>query len=456
MDTYLTADKMVSTYCKYDSIEKMDEVKFPYLKGIVRAMGELTLISAPPKAGKTMLMLQLALCMATGHEWLDFKPRPKNYAVDDGECYDVTVNGVLYVNLETNEELLAYHLQAMCKAMGLKKPPENLRIINLNEKEIADKRVKQGIDDYILNSGWIDNYRMDGESDSEFLKRVYRKSSITVYDDPSLSRYSILENEGEYDIIDYLENRNAGGKLRPKDIILFLEKTLQLMDCDRPCVDTVIIDPFYLLYHGDENDIVQVCDCLESIKEKLTYNDDLCRIDRNIFLVHHHSKGNKASIKSIDRSSGSNVFSRYCETIIDLIELDTTKEANAGKRRGFSVDIVSRDYPSINGYRVWSDYPLFTPASGDELKTAGTKKTYNKEKVSKKTAEEKKADNVKTFESKFDALQSHGKVKSVDMRKAYDVKTDRTISRYIESVNQSVGYDRFTRENGYILRHEKK
>lgn len=454
MDTYLTADKMVSTYCEYDSIEKMDEEKIPYLKGISRAMGELTLISAPPKAGKTMLMLQLALCMATGHEWLGFKPRPKNYAVNDGECYDVTVNGVLYVNLETNEELLAYHLQAMCEAMGLKKPPENLRIINLNEN--VDERVKQGIDDYILESSLSDDYRMDGESDSEFLERVYRKSLITVYDDPSRARYTILENEREYDIIDYLENRNAGGKLRPKDIILFLEKTLELMDCDRPCIDTLIIDPFYLLYNGDENDIVQVCDCLKSIKEKLTYNYGLDGITRNVFLVHHHSKGNKVSTKSIDRSSGSNVFSRYCETIIDLIELDTTKEANAGKRRGFSVDIVSRDYPSINGYRVWSDYPLFTPASGDELKTAGTKKTFLKEKVSKKTAEEKKADNVKTFESKFDALQSHGKVKSAEMRKAYDVKTDRTISRYIESVNQSVGYDRFTRENGYILRHEKK
>ena len=454
MDTYLTADKMVSTYCKYDSIEKMDEEKTPYLKGISRAMGELTLISAPPKAGKTMLMLQLALCMATGHEWLGFKPRPK-YDEPTDEKEGMEPHYVMYVNLETDEVLLSYHLQAMCKAMGLKKPPENLYIINLNEN--VNKLVKHGIDDYLYKCYYDDYCDMyEGADEKSFFKYIYQKTITVKGEDPSHSKYSALEEIGEYDIIDYLNNRRNGGELRPKDIILFIKCTLKCLDYEGKWVDTVIIDPFYLLYNGDENDIVQVCNCLKSIKEELTYNYDLEDTDRNIFLVHHHSKGNKASTKSIDHSSGSNVFSRYCETIIDLIELDTTKEANAGKRRGFSVDIVSRDYPSINGYRVWSDYPLFTPASGDELKTAGTKKTFNKEKVSKKTAEEKKADNVKTFESKFDALQSHGKVKSVDMRKAYNVKTDRTISRYIESVNQSVGYDRFTRENGYILRHEKK
>lgn len=449
METYLTADKMVSTYCRYDSIEEMDKEKIPYLKGISRAVGELTLISAPPKAGKTMLMLQLALCMATGNKWLGFKPRPKYSDPTDEE---MPPNYVMYVNLETNEELLSYHLQAMCKAMGMDKPPANLIFINLNE--YTQDKVRKGIDDYILYR--YGKYKESDEDDSHFLNRMY-KPKVDYHEDGSCCVvYPALLRRREYGIIDYLENLSNGGKLRPKDIILFIKCTLEPLDHENKWVDTVIIDPFYLLYHGDENDIVQVCDCLESIKDELTYNYDLEDITRNVFLVHHHSKGNKASTKSIDRSSGSNVFSRYCETIIDLIELDTTKEANADKRRGFSVDIVSRDYPSINGYRVWFDYPLFNPASGDELKTAGTKKTFIKEKVSTKTAEEKKADNVKAFESKFDALQSHGKVKSAEMRKAYNVKTDRTISRYIESVNQSVGYDRFTREKGYILRHEKK
>lgn len=396
-----------------------------------------------------MLMLQLALCMATGNKWLGFKPRPKYSDPTDEE---MPPNYVMYVNLETNEELLSYHLQAMCKAMGMEKPPTNLIFINLNE--YTQDKVRKGIDDYILYR--YGKYKESDEDDSHFLNRMYHPDGHYLEDGSYLVNYPALSRRGEYGIIDYLENLNNGGKLRPKDIILFIKCTLKPLDYEGKWVDTVIIDPFYLLYHGDENDIVQVCDCLESIKDELTYNYDYEDITRNVFLVHHHSKGNKASTKSIDRSSGSNVFSRYCETIIDLIELDTTKEANADKKRGFSVDIVSRDYPSINGYRVWFDYPLFTPASGDELKTAGTKKTFIKEKVSTKTAEEKKADNVKSFESKFDALQIHGKVKSAEMRKAYNVKTDRTISRYIESVNQSVGYDRFTRENGYILRHEKK
>lgn len=451
MATYISADKMVDKYCEYDSIEKMDEEEIPYLKGIVRATGELTLISAPPKAGKTMLMLQLALCMATGHEWLGFKPRPKYEFPTDEEDED-ELNCVMYVNLETNKQLLAYRLQAMCKAMGMEKLPTNLIFINLDE--YTQEKVQEGIDDYILYR--YGKHKKSDEDDSHFLNRVY-DSHVDFYEDGShRAVYPFLSRLREYEIIDYLENLNTGGQLRSEDIILLIKCTLKRLDYEGKWVDTVIIDPFYMLYHGDENDIVQVCTCLKSIKENLTYNYDYEDVTRNIFLVHHHSKGNKASTKSIDRSSGSSVFSRYCETIIDLIELDTTKEVDAGKKRGFSIDIVSRDYPSINGYRVWFSHPLFNPASGDELKTAGTKKTFIKEKVSKKTAEEKKADNVKTFESKFDALQSHGKVKSAEMRKAYDVKTDRTISRYIESVNQSVGYERFTRENGYIIRHEKK
>lgn len=161
METYLTADKMVNTYCRYDSIEEMDKEKIPYLKGISRAVGELTLISAPPKAGKTMLMLQLALCMATGNKWLGFKPRPKYSDPTDEE---MPPNYVMYVNLETNEELLSYHLQAMCKAMGMEKPPTNLIFINLNE--YTQDKVRKGIDDYILYR--YGKYKESDEDDSHF------------------------------------------------------------------------------------------------------------------------------------------------------------------------------------------------------------------------------------------------------------------------------------------------
>lgn len=103
--------------------------------------------------------------------------------------------------------------------------------------------------------------------------------------------YPSLSRRKEYGIIDYLENLSNGGKLRPKDIILFIKCTLESLGEVRTWVDTVIIDPFYLLYHGDENDIVQVCDCLESIKDELTYNHALGTITRNVFLFTTIARG---------------------------------------------------------------------------------------------------------------------------------------------------------------------
>lgn len=113
-----------------------------------------------------MLMLQLALCMATGNKWLGFKPRPKcPYPTDEtDEEEEIAPNYVMYVNLETNEELLSYHLQAMCKAMGMEKPPTNLIFINLNE--YTQDRVRKGIDDYILYR--YGKYKESDEDDSRF------------------------------------------------------------------------------------------------------------------------------------------------------------------------------------------------------------------------------------------------------------------------------------------------
>jgi RecA-family ATPase len=78
----------------------------------------------------------------------------------------------------------------------------------------------------------------------------------------------------------------------------------------------VIIDPIYKLQWGDENDagdVARFCNQLD----RICYELGAAVID-----AHHHSKGTQGQKRSIDRGSGSGVFGRDPDAILDMIELD--------------------------------------------------------------------------------------------------------------------------------------
>jgi RecA-family ATPase len=78
----------------------------------------------------------------------------------------------------------------------------------------------------------------------------------------------------------------------------------------------IIIDPIYKVITGDENSADQMaafCNQFDQICEKLK---------TAVIYCHHHSKGVQGGKKSIDRASGSGVFARDPDAILDLIELD--------------------------------------------------------------------------------------------------------------------------------------
>ncbi|NEW06366.1 hypothetical protein GK047_10115 [Paenibacillus sp. SYP-B3998] len=45
----------------------------------------------------------------------------------------------------------------------------------------------------------------------------------------------------------------------------------------------------------------------------------------SVIYCHHHSKGSQGGKKSMDRASGSGVFARDPDALIDLVELDVTE-----------------------------------------------------------------------------------------------------------------------------------
>lgn len=81
----------------------------------------------------------------------------------------------------------------------------------------------------------------------------------------------------------------------------------------------VIIDPIYKVITGDENSADQMAAFCNQFDKVCT------ELGCAVIYCHHHSKGSQGSKKSMDRASGSGVFARDPDALLDLIELETTE-----------------------------------------------------------------------------------------------------------------------------------
>lgn len=80
----------------------------------------------------------------------------------------------------------------------------------------------------------------------------------------------------------------------------------------------VIIDPIYKIITGDENSADQMAHFCNQF-------DKVCsEVGCAVIYCHHHSKGGQGGKKSMDRASGSGVFARDPDALLDLTELDIT------------------------------------------------------------------------------------------------------------------------------------
>ena len=82
----------------------------------------------------------------------------------------------------------------------------------------------------------------------------------------------------------------------------------------------VIIDPIYKVLTGDENSADQMAQFCNQF-------DKVCHeLGAAVIYCHHHSKGFQGSKRSMDRASGSGVFARDPDAMLDLVQLETTPE----------------------------------------------------------------------------------------------------------------------------------
>lgn len=118
----------------------------------------------------------------------------------------------------------------------------------------------------------------------------------------------------------------------------------------------VILDPIYKISMGDENsasDVGKFCNELDRIASECSCSVIYC---------HHHAKGASGNKRTTDRSSGSGVFGRDADAIIDLTPLYIPpdfmpwyKEQDA---LAFRVSFEFREYKYLDSQDVWFKYPL--------------------------------------------------------------------------------------------------
>ena len=107
----------------------------------------------------------------------------------------------------------------------------------------------------------------------------------------------------------------------------------------------VIIDPIYKIITGDENSADQMAAFCNQFDKVCT------ELGCAVIYCHHHSKGAQGGKRAMDRASGSGVFARDPDAMLDLVELDLTPEileqqGNAAAAKTY-LDWIKKNEPTL-------------------------------------------------------------------------------------------------------------
>ena len=138
---------------------------------------------------------------------------------------------------------------------------------------------------------------------------------------------------------------------------------------DRNC-KAVIIDPIYKVITGDENSADQMAKFCNQFDKVCT------ELGAAVIYCHHHSKGSQGQKKSMDRASGSGVFARDPDALLDMIELPLTDDIMQ-QEVNKTICRVCVEYLKKYGKGI----PWEIDLSQDDLLTSGKIQTYCENKL---------------------------------------------------------------------------
>ena len=232
----------------FGDIDELPELSPTIIDGVLRRKQKM-LVVGPSKAGKSFLMIELAIAVAEGWEWFGHK-------CEKGR--------VLLVNFEIQR-------------------PSMLRRVNDVWRVMA--RAHGG--------------KMDG------------RKNLDIW---NLRGYSAPLDK----ITPSLVRRATGG-----------------------AYDLIIIDPIYKVLTGDENsasDMAIFCNEFDKIAEQL---------ECTVVYCHHHAKGDAGRRASMDRASGSGVFTRDPDAFLDMSPIKVDND-DANLRYATNKDGTPDDTVDVN------------------------------------------------------------------------------------------------------------
>ena len=136
-----------------------------------------------------------------------------------------------------------------------------------------------------------------------------------------------------------------------------------LARCEPGDFGMIVLDPAYMIQDGDENNA-------RDIREFFAQLDRICvALDCCVVISHHHSKGAQGLKSSIDRGSGSGVFGRAPDAVLDLTELvlepgtlQMAREVNSlaatPRLTGWRLSFTLREFAPKEPLDVWFSFPL--------------------------------------------------------------------------------------------------
>lgn len=142
----------------------------------------------------------------------------------------------------------------------------------------------------------------------------------------------------------------------------------------------VIIDPIYKVLTGDENSADQMAHFTNQFDKIAT------ELGSSVIYCHHHSKGTQGGKKSMDRASGSGVFARDPDALIDLVELDITEDLRKQQEGAAAAGIYAKAIEQANYDYFDENVGLDDQQSVAQMNTHA-KKVLSEDKLAKVEAE---------------------------------------------------------------------
>ena len=252
----------------------------------------------------------------------------------------------------------------------------------------------------------------------------------------------------------------------------------------------IVIDPIYKVITGDENSADQMARFCNQFDKVCT------ELGCAVIYCHHHSKGSQSGKRSMDRASGSGVFARDPDALLDLTELEITdglrrqqedkavckviygwlcrfnKQDTVSEDDRFSAAVMRdtaqrelpeqsfklmmqdvekaksivrsrtawriegtfREFPKLPPLDLWFDYPVHRADMEGVLKDAGFEGEHDPKKNlgQKKTKEEKKDERISSIEIAFESCVGEDGTTTVKELMKAIGKSDDTVRSYLK------------------------